>query len=85
MPFVSPLELIRPQREFAIPYTKCHAATAKRDEAGAKCRVSSIFAQKQQAFVGPKTLIGIFRLEAVAFIPIAYGLTGKIYLPEFHS
>ncbi|NKC47887.1 hypothetical protein HED54_03290 [Ochrobactrum anthropi ATCC 49188] len=43
------------------------------------------FCTKQQAFVGRKTLIGIFRLEAVAFIPIAYGLTGKTSLPAFHS
>ncbi|OYR21201.1 hypothetical protein CEV31_0822 [Brucella thiophenivorans] len=26
MPFVSPLELILPRREFAILYTECHVA-----------------------------------------------------------
>ncbi|NKW09088.1 hypothetical protein HGG76_02045 [Ochrobactrum tritici] len=69
--------VIRPQREFAIPYTKCHAATAKRAETGAECRVYKHFCTKQQAFVGCQTASEIFRLEAVAFISIACMCTGK--------
>jgi hypothetical protein len=42
--------VIRPQREFAIPYTKCHAATAKRAEAGAECRVYKHFCTKTASF-----------------------------------
>jgi hypothetical protein len=85
MPFVSPLELIRPQREFAIPYTKCHAATAKRAEARAKCRAYKHFCIKTASFCSRPVTGEIFCLEAVAFIPIAYGLTGKNSLPAFHS
>jgi hypothetical protein len=46
---------------------------------------TSIFAQKQQAFVGYQTAREIFRLEAVAFISIACMCTGKKTLPPLHS